>query len=172
MKPPHFFLLLILPLALSAAEPARRRRTTPSTPPPPHLTPVERRAEINQHIDALFKLRTDSTPYAAGGPNPFRLPTDATFVAAPVAARAEFTLALNDAELLPRLAAGLRVGGLIELGDTRRVIINQRNYREGDTLPVSYQDQPFKLLVKSLTTENFVLVQNQAELAIRLKKAR
>lgn len=165
MKSPCCFLLLCLPFALSAAE------------VPPRLTAAERHAEIKARIEALFKLRTDPPPYAIDSPNPFRLPGDpppgAETSPRLVEARTELDRPLTDPELLQRLATGLRIGGMVEMADAKpRIFVNQRNYREGDAIPITYRDQVVKLVVKSLTSERLLLGLNEAEFSIRLKKGR
>ncbi len=167
MKSPRLFFLLCLPAALCAA-----------TSPPVKTSAPDRYAILRQRIDALFKIRTDPPPFPVDSPNPFHLSTDVAPGTAdtpkPLAhARVDLGRPLTDAELLPRLAAGLRLGGVIELGDTKpRVLINQRTYREGDIISIVYDKQSLKLLVKALDTERLTLALNDAELAIRLKKSR
>jgi hypothetical protein len=119
-----------------------------------------------ERIESLLGPKRDTTPVPAGIPNPFRPPGNPE-PAHPVGPLVP--VEVTDTEMLARLAATLKINGLVELGGTQQVIINQLSYKEGDLVAVRAGEEATYLRVVRITSNSLTLELNKAEQTIRLK---
>jgi hypothetical protein len=119
-----------------------------------------------ERIETLLGPKHDATPIPAVLANPF-LPPGKT---PEPAHQSDHPVALvSDAENLNRLAATLKINGVVQIGGVPQVIINQLSYKEGDLVAVRSGDQATYLRVVRITANTFTLELNKVEKTIRLK---
>ncbi len=140
-------------------------------------------AQIRQQIDALLKRRQRPEPLPPEPPSPFALvavvpggPGQSRDVAAtPV--EESLPVAVNSpavegeprstAELLARLAARLRITGIIRLKDQVNIIINDSPWKEGDYLIINHAGSVVRLQILRIMHGQLTLRLDEAEMVLR-----
>jgi len=151
-------LFLLVPLILAAALRAA---------PPAGQPSAEWIKRTKERIDFLLGSRRNSPPPPADAANPFRLPGKA----GPDATQTpgEQTVVYSESDNLARLAASLKISGLINVGGTPQVIINQLAYKEGDLVAVREGEQVTYLRLAHITSGSAMLELGKAQTVVRIK---
>ena len=122
----------------------------------------------------MYQHRNDAPPPPDPRYNPFRTPgigtvtpakgesgETATGVADP---QVPDRMPSSNLALLQQGAATLKLGGTLELGGRSRLVINARNYKEGDVVQTQVRGETIYLRIKEIAGRSVTLVLNDAEM--------
>lgn len=174
MRPALLHLLPWLLLAVTGAA-----QVAPGANLPETLRKIAARyALTDQRIAFLVEQRRNPAPLPEKLPNPFAAVPDipATDTATGHAAIVEAAVVPTASEdepdeaILPKIAASLRIGGLVVLNGQPRLTINSAVCKVGDILPIAAKGRTLYVQVAALTPEELTLVLNEARHTIRLKR--
>ena len=149
--------LLVLALALAAL--------SAGAAPPPGMPASDWIKRTRERIARLLGPQHDKSPAPDHVANPFREPGR---VEVEQPAKTGVAPASDD-EMLARLAAMLKVSGLVRVGDVPQVIINQLLYKEGDLVAVRSAGDVTYLRVGRISSSELVLELNKATRTVHLK---
>lgn len=123
----------------------------------------QKRAMVVEMAERLAKLSTDDLTIPADVRNPFS-----------AAASGKIEVVLNrpssDKDLLAILADQIKPTGTMGIGDSLVLLRRgQKGVKVGDTLTLSFDDTPYTVEVIEVTSTNFSLRFNQAEITRSIK---
>jgi len=120
-------------------------------------------------IEQLLGPQRNRAPLApAEAANPFRMPGK-TAPDTPQTGGEAVPPKYTDSDILARLVATLKISGLINVGGTPQVIINQLSYKEGDLVAVREGEQVTYLRLTHIAPGGATLELNDAQTVVRLK---
>ncbi len=146
----------------------------------PHSPSTAESAELREHIQSLLLPRRKPERLPLDPPNPFL--TVSGPAAAPTGGPAEREVAPDPApvaaddgkpgtaEMLARLAAKLRITGLIRIKDQVNVIINDGAWKEGDYIIAEHSPRVVQLQVVRIQPGQLTLRLDDAELVLRFSR--
>ena len=168
--------LVLSAVALLAACPGLSAADKPDSGMTAALKRVsDRYALTKTRIAALLDQRVHPTPLPNSPPNPFyrpsALPPSDNVPANPVdGATAPAAPDISDADTLAKFIAGIKIGGVVEVGNQSRLSINSTLCKAGDVIPAGTKDHPVYISVVRITPDEVTLGLNQAEQTVRVRR--
>jgi hypothetical protein len=171
----------------------RNKPPPPPSPPPTQAVRVAaqdsllkvRFRKVRSEMDSLYHYRIKPAPFDPQW-NPFRMP--AIMLAAPVEKTPSSAVDRSKTTeqpqqpsvpevgeaLLAHAIAGLKIGGVVTLGDTTQLTVDAQLHKEGDVFTTKVQGRLVLIRIKLLTTSSVTLAlddpnQGTAERRVRLK---
>lgn len=154
-------LTVALSLTVGLAEPLWAQRAD--------VLPPQRRAETVNAAEAFVAIKSpEALPPALNNPFApeafFRVstPVENVPVAAPVVATVRQPT--SDDELLAQIAPAITPSGTLIMGGRALLLFGQKRVKVGDSLPITFQGEPYTLVITEIMPTSFTLRLNNAQL--------
>lgn len=133
---------------------------TADVPPPGRREPV---VELAQRLAA--------PPTRAPLPEQLRNPFAPSVAVVPGSGPVAAAASESDRELLQRLAPLVNPSGIVHLGGEAMLLFGQKRVKTGDALPVTFDGNPYILVISAIDRTSFTLRLNGEEITRPIKPA-
>jgi hypothetical protein len=84
---------------------------------------------------------------------------------------AETPVTIADRDRLVGMAEGVTPTGTMQLGDTAYLLFGQKKFKEGDSMPISFQGATYEVQISAIERTNFTLRYNNEEIIRPIKSS-